>query len=90
MAHIDYISRSPPPGYVLRDLLPEHAEFTAKFWKPGTIDLPIELPIEHIIRHMKELISHFDVLGAFTVDDPLLPVAWVFRKNGRIAIISLI
>ena len=36
-----YIALS--PGYIVKDILPEHAEFMAKHWKTATFDHPLEL-----------------------------------------------
>ncbi len=67
---------------MVQDLLPEHAEFIAKHWKAATIDYPMEIKT----NYLKELISRYDTVGAFTIDNPSHPVSWVFRKTGIIAI----
>ncbi len=73
-----HVYRPLPPGYIVQDLLPEHAEFMAKHWKTATFDHPVELKT----NYLKELISRYDTVGAFTIDNPSQPVSWTFRKTG--------
>lgn len=74
-----------PDGYVIKELLPEHAELVAKCWSVDDSDWFVaSYPAELRRRYLKELITRYGTLGAFTKDDPTQPVGWTFRKNGAL------
>jgi hypothetical protein len=66
-------------GYVMKDLLPEHAELAAKEWKNWFV---ATWPVDLKVKYLRELIIRYGAIGIFTSDDLTQPIGWIFRKNG--------
>ncbi len=74
----------PPPGYLVKSLLPQHAELVAdeEIWSAPR-DWYMDLTsYEQRMQYFRELIQRFDAVGAYETDKPSQPVAWSLRKTG--------
>lgn len=65
-------------GFYAKVIPPEAAEYVAKYWSPGNV----EFPLEHKTKYIEDIITHFDLLGVYSVDNHKYPVAWVGEKPG--------
>ena len=83
--YVMFSSSEPAPGYVIRDLLPEHMRLVAENW--NLKDWFTEFtPLEAKIKYLKELCLRFDAIGMFLADNPMAqPLSWAFRKTGMCA-----
>ena len=76
------------PGYVVRDLLPEHAEMVTECWKVRDW-FPEVMPYELRLQYVKELIGRSDAVSICEADKPSQPISWAFRKPGIINYYSI-
>ena len=78
--------RSPlPPGFYLKVIPQDTADYIAKNWSPAAI----EYPLEYRTRFIRDLMTHFWFLGVYKMDEHKYPVAWVGRKTGTIVCVAL-
>ncbi len=77
MISLIYVCSPLPPGYLVKSLLPEHAELVAK--EKWYSDLT---SYEQRTDYFKGLIQRFGGVGAYETDKPSQPVAWSLRKSG--------
>lgn len=64
----------------MRKLSPDTAEFIAKYWSLSTL---IELSVEVYVRYLKDILSHFDILGIYEDGNDKHPVSWLGVRPGN-------
>ena len=69
----------------MKDLCPEHAKVVAdkeKYQKDGGRGWWDITPYQQRLEYFREIIKRYGAVGAFPIDEPSRPVAWLLRKTG--------
>jgi len=62
----------------LKRVLPDAAEFIARYWSPASI----EYPMGNKVKYLRYVMSAFEMLGVYEDSNSRYPVSWLGRKSG--------